>query len=87
MIPIPTLPHGVRLVLWAGYGRRGSLSPSMKLRHHILAGLAIVALGYFGIACIVFQFRNPTANQAACWREIGAVLRFERVERYQGVLK
>jgi hypothetical protein len=46
--------------------------------------LGVAVLLFCGAAMIVFQIRNPTANNAACWREIGAVLRFEKLARYQG---
>ena len=45
---------------------------------------ALPAILYLVVAMIAFRFRNPTANDATCWRELPAVLRFERVAQYQG---
>ena len=49
-----------------------------------LALLAVFLLHiYLGVAFTVFRWCNPTANDFACWRELPAALRFQKLERYQ----
>lgn len=56
----------------------------MRKPHTIFTVLVAIPILYLGVASAVFRFRNPTANDAACFREIVSVLKFERLEKYQG---
>jgi hypothetical protein len=42
------------------------------------------AMIYGGIAFTVFQWRNPTANKMSFWRDFGAVMKYEKLAKYQG---
>ena len=48
------------------------MKPSDFIRIVLCLGLL-----YFATACIVWQWRNPTANNAAVWQNISRVLRFQ----------
>lgn len=39
---------------------------------------------YAGVAFTVFQWRNPTANRLSFYRDFSAVMRFEKLAKYQG---
>jgi hypothetical protein len=38
---------------------------------------------YVGIAFTVFQWRNPIANGMSIYRDFGAVVTWQKLERYQ----
>jgi hypothetical protein len=38
---------------------------------------------YGGVAFTVFQWRNPLANKMTFWTEFVAVMRYEKLDRYQ----
>lgn len=46
--------------------------------------LLLLPFIYFTIAAITFQFRNPTANDAALWLNLPSVLTFQKLEKFQG---
>ena len=46
----------------------------------VIFGLFIL---YLGIASVIFQFRNPTANRAACIIHIVDVLKLEKLPQFQ----
>lgn len=39
---------------------------------------------YCAVAFTVFQWRNPTANKLSFWRDFGAVMKYEKLAKYQG---
>lgn len=50
----------------------------------LFASLVLCFIVYLFIAGITFQFRNPTANNAACWIHIVDVLSFNKLDKFQG---
>lgn len=62
----------------------------MKMNPHIVdfIGSAIVSGSvafflYMAAAWAVFQWRNPTANEMSVFRDFGAVVKWQKLERYQ----
>lgn len=43
----------------------------------------VVAILYVSVAAMVFSYRNPTANEAALFRDTHAVLTFQKLKQYQ----
>jgi hypothetical protein len=64
------------------------LGDSLTATLALLAEAALVvvlwfAIFYLGVAASVFAWRHPAATPMTTWRELPAVLRFERLDRYQ----
>lgn len=51
----------------------------------IMGGLFAFAfwLVYFSVSAWVFQWRNPKANQIQVFRNLGAVLTFQKLDEFQ----
>lgn len=56
----------------------------MKFRTPFLTIVFYAVIVYGGVAFTVFQWRNPTANKMSFWRDFGAVMRYEKLAKYQG---
>lgn len=49
-----------------------------------LAILIIIAVLFFIVSGITWQFRNPTANQITVFTHLPQVLTFQKLEKFQG---
>lgn len=55
----------------------------MKALKSVLVSALYLFMAYAGIAFTVFQWRNPTANRLSFYRDFSAVIRFEKLAKYQ----
>ncbi len=42
-----------------------------------------ILFAYAGAAFMVFQYRNPLANQMSFYRDFGSVMTLEKLDKYQ----
>ena len=49
----------------------------------VIQVILFVVMAFYGVAFMVFQWRNPKANTMTFYREPGAVIRFAKLDKYQ----
>lgn len=54
----------------------------MKIKG-IFSVIARLMILFYGMACFVFEWRNPTANKLATMREFYSVVTFKKLDKYQ----
>lgn len=60
------------------------MSPNIERCAIVAYCVAFVLIIYLGFAAAIFEWRNPTANRMTLFRELPAVLTFQKLDRYQG---
>ena len=48
-----------------------------------VAGVAVAAIIWMSVAWPVFQWRNPIANNMSFFRDFGAVVTLQKLDKYQ----
>jgi len=57
--------------------------PSSPLTHKIALALIALAIAFYLVAFMAFQWRNPKANSMSFFRDFVSIIAFQRIQEYQ----